>query len=80
MIRTVLKKAIAILLALWFSGQLALLATEISAATRLKTQLRQQIEAVQQQLDKLEDTQPIEEKLWAMGYVYQGDVVFFDGG
>lgn len=80
MIRTILKKSLSAVLALWAVWQLGILGKDLRSAIALENQLRQQISDARQKLEELEQPRDISDQLKAMGYVYRGDIVFFDGG
>lgn len=80
MIRTILKKSLSAVLALWAVWQLGILGKDLRCAIAEENQLQQQIADTRQRLDELEQPQDISDQLKAMGYIYAGDIVFFDGG
>lgn len=80
MIRTVLKKALVALLAIWGAWSLGTLAKEIRLAAEEHRLLQQEIHRITQELSQPEPGENISDQLKAMGYVYRGDIVFFDGG
>lgn len=80
MIRTVIKKSLSAVLALWAVWQLGILGKDLRCAIAAENQLRQQIADTRQRLEELEQPRDISDQLKSMGYVYRGDIIFFDGG
>lgn len=80
MIRNILKKSLVALLALWGAGSLGTLAKDLSLAAEQHRLLRQEIDQITRELAQPEAQQSVSDQLKAMGYIYRGDIVFFDGG
>lgn len=80
MIRTIIKKSLSAVLALWAVWQLGILGKDLRSALDAEAQLRREIADTRQRLEELEQPRDISDQLKSMGYVYRGDIVFFDGG
>lgn len=79
MIRTILKKSLSAVLALWAVWQLGILGKDLRLALAAEAQLQREIAETLQKLEELEHPGDISDQLKALGYVYRGDIVFFDG-
>lgn len=79
MVKNIFQKLFAAMMAVWAAWSLGVLASGLQSAAAQDEALQKALEEAETEIRALQECS-VEDMLRDMGYVYRGDIVFFDGG